>query len=215
MHYFLAALHWRFSVLEHITCFSFYYFACPYVIPISSQRLRGAKKANLYVHHQNGLFPAPYPQDHPNIENVCKLFHFLGTFLAKCLQDNRLVDIPLSEPFHKLLCLGKPPSARTFSRCISARSSSIDSDNMSPRSFESLDVASECYYCCVDLFSDSDFEMIFPEIFAFVKQLRKLIKKRRLILSDEKLTSEERRESLENLMFESEHGHECKLEDLG
>ena len=174
-----------------------------------------AQKGDLYVHHPNGLFPAPYPQDHPNIDRICKLFHFLGTFLAKCLQDNRLVDIPLSEPFHKLLCLGKPPSTRLLSRGISARSSSIDSENLSPRSCESLEIPSECCYCCMDLFSDSDFEMIFPEMFAFVKQLRKLVTKRKLIVSDAELTSEEKKESLENLMFESEHGHECKLEDLG
>ena len=177
--------------------------------------LSAKKEVNLYVHHPNGLFPAPYPQDHPNIDRICKLFYFLGIFLAKCLQDNRLVDIPLSEPFHKLLCLGKPPSSRLLSRSISARSSSIDSENLSPRSCESLDVASECCYCSADLFTDSDFEMIFPEMFAFFKQLRKLIKKRRSIMNDVKLTAEEKNEFLENMMFESEHGHECKLEDLG
>lgn len=171
--------------------------------------------ANLFVHHPNGLFPAPYPQDHTNIDRICKLFHFLGIFLAKCLQDNRLVDIPLSEPFHKLLCLGKSPTTRHLSRAISARSSSVDSDNLSPRSFESIDASSDCCFCYAELFTDCDFEMVFPELFSFVKQLRKLIKKRRSILNDVQLTAEEKRDSLDNLMFESEHGHECKLEDLG
>ena len=36
-----------------------------------------------------------------------KLFWFLGVFLAKTLQDNRLVDMPLSYPFLKLLCQGE------------------------------------------------------------------------------------------------------------
>ena len=27
-------------------------------------------------------------------------------FLAKCIQDNRLVDLPISQPFFKLLCQG-------------------------------------------------------------------------------------------------------------
>ena len=36
-----------------------------------------------------------------------KLFWFLGVFLAKTLQDNRLVDLPLSYPFLKLLCQGE------------------------------------------------------------------------------------------------------------
>ena len=33
-------------------------------------------------------------------------FFFTGVFLAKALQDGRLVDLPLSTPFLKLLCQG-------------------------------------------------------------------------------------------------------------
>lgn len=51
-----------------------------------------------------GLFPAPLPQDAPDMERVAKLFYILGIFLAKSLQDSRLVDIPLSLSFLKLLC---------------------------------------------------------------------------------------------------------------
>lgn len=51
-----------------------------------------------------GLFPAPLPQDAPDTERVAKLFYILGIFLAKSLQDSRLVDIPLSLSFLKLLC---------------------------------------------------------------------------------------------------------------
>lgn len=35
---------------------------------------------------------------------VSNLFWTLGVFLAKTLQDSRLVDLPLSTPFLKLLC---------------------------------------------------------------------------------------------------------------
>jgi hypothetical protein len=42
---------------------------------------------------------------------VSKLFYFLGVFLAKTLQDNRLVDLPLSTPFLKLLCQGEVSTA--------------------------------------------------------------------------------------------------------
>ena len=38
------------------------------------------------------------------IVQVSNLFWTLGVFLAKTLQDNRLVDLPLSTPFLKLLC---------------------------------------------------------------------------------------------------------------
>ena len=172
---------------------------------------------DLYVHHPNGLFPAPYPQNHKEIDRICKLFKFLGIFLAKCLQDNRLVDIPLSEPFHKLLCLGKLASMNALLSAStgSFRSESTDLENLSPRSSESLDVASDCCYCYADLFTDCDFEMIFPEMFSFIKQLRKLVKKRRSIMADQSLSRDERKERLKNVMFETDNGHECKLEDLG
>ena len=36
-----------------------------------------------------------------------QLFQFLGVFLAKALQDNMLVDIPVSRPFLKYMCQGE------------------------------------------------------------------------------------------------------------
>lgn len=62
------------------------------------------KPIGYYVQRQSGLFPAPYPQNHSKLERICQIFHLLGIFLAKCLQDGRLVDIPLSRPFFKLMC---------------------------------------------------------------------------------------------------------------
>lgn len=38
---------------------------------------------------------------------MTELFRFLGCLLAKALQDGRLVDIPLSRPFVKLMCMGE------------------------------------------------------------------------------------------------------------
>lgn len=51
------------------------------------------------------MFPAPYPQSQAG--KVTELFRFLGCLLAKALQDGRLVDIPLSRPFLKLMCMGE------------------------------------------------------------------------------------------------------------
>lgn len=59
-----------------------------------------------YVRRLSGLFPAPLPQDSPACDRAVRYFHFLGVFLAKVLQDNRLVDLPLSQPFLKLMCHG-------------------------------------------------------------------------------------------------------------
>lgn len=66
----------------------------------------GLKPPGFYVQRSCGLFPAPFPQDSEELERITKLFHFLGIFLAKCIQDNRLVDLPISQPFFKLLCMG-------------------------------------------------------------------------------------------------------------
>ncbi|XP_068593300.1 E3 ubiquitin-protein ligase HECTD1 [Cebidichthys violaceus] len=66
----------------------------------------GLKPPGFYVQRSCGLFPAPFPQDSEELERITKLFHFLGVFLAKCIQDNRLVDLPVSQPFFKLLCMG-------------------------------------------------------------------------------------------------------------
>ncbi|XP_047984096.1 E3 ubiquitin-protein ligase Ufd4 [Leguminivora glycinivorella] len=62
------------------------------------------KPPGYYVTPANGLFPAPLPQDSPICDKVCKYFWFLGVFLAKVLQDGRLVDLPLSEPFLHIMC---------------------------------------------------------------------------------------------------------------
>lgn len=59
-----------------------------------------------YVTRSSGLFPAPLPQDSAACERAIRYFWFLGVFLAKVLQDNRLVDLPLSRPFLKLMCRG-------------------------------------------------------------------------------------------------------------
>ena len=69
------------------------------------------KPAGYYVRRESGLFPAPLPQETELCERVSRLFYFLGIFLAKTLQDNRLVDLPLSTPLLKLMCQGEISSA--------------------------------------------------------------------------------------------------------
>lgn len=66
----------------------------------------GVKPPGYYVQRVSGLFPAPLPQASEACEKAVKHFYFLGVFLAKVLQDNRLVDLPLSRSFLKLMCNG-------------------------------------------------------------------------------------------------------------
>ncbi|XP_054003464.1 E3 ubiquitin-protein ligase HECTD1 isoform X2 [Hylaeus anthracinus] len=70
---------------------------------VSGEQVR---PAGYYVTRPSGLFPAPLPQDSLACDRAVRYFWFLGVFLAKVLQDNRLVDLPLSRPFLKLMCHG-------------------------------------------------------------------------------------------------------------
>jgi E3 ubiquitin-protein ligase HECTD1 len=63
----------------------------------------GIKPPGYYVRRSGGLFPAPAPQGSSEAARISDLFRILGIFLAKVLQDGRLVDLPLSLPFLRLL----------------------------------------------------------------------------------------------------------------
>lgn len=55
-----------------------------------------------FVHHENGLFPAPYPKNAVPLE-VIRRFYIMGITVGKALQDRHLLDLPLSKPFLQLL----------------------------------------------------------------------------------------------------------------
>ena len=88
----------------------------------------GIKPPGYYIQRAGGLFPAPYPQDGDHIEQVEAIFRFLGTLLAKCLQDGRLIDLPLSRPFLKLLCMGEVGQGLTRQLTLSSLDSSSGGD---------------------------------------------------------------------------------------
>lgn len=76
--------------------------------PVESLDLgEGVKPPGHYVRRPGGLFPAPLPPDSVAADRATQHFWFLGVFLAKVFQDNRLVDLPLSHAFLKLLCQGE------------------------------------------------------------------------------------------------------------
>ena len=171
------------------------------------------------------LFPAPYPQNSERMEEICKLFAFFGIFLAKCLQDNRLVDLPLSQPFFKMLCAGKGKYSH-MSRTLSNASDLSDSiytdgvQSIDDSSDDIFDTKTECVekldsHYFSDVLTENDFELIHPDKGGFIKVLRTYIKKRNAILSEKELSSAQKSELLEKLMIVTEHGHECKFDDLG
>jgi len=92
---------------------------------------RGTKPAGYYVQYPSGLFPAPLPQnDYDRMADIETLFHCIGTLFAKCIQDGRLVDIPLSRPLLKLMCGGDMTDAvahtRSCASCVCVSRSSDD-----------------------------------------------------------------------------------------
>jgi len=87
----------------------------------------GFDRDTCLLQRQGGLFPAPYPQSQAG--KVAELFRFLGCLLAKALQDGRLVDIPLSRPFLKLLCSGEVGSNLARHYVIDQRDSQENSDS--------------------------------------------------------------------------------------
>ena len=145
----------------------------------------GIRPRGYYVQRAGGLFPAPLPQDAPDTERVAKLFYILGIFLAKSLQDSRLVDIPLSLSFLKLMCW-RASSSITNSAVSHSRGSAL----------KVIDDASCSLEDCVDS-SDTTNELDQPQPSleenenAINKQDWESSKERELIEEKEELSKEE------------------------
>ncbi|XP_051578204.1 E3 ubiquitin-protein ligase HECTD1-like isoform X5 [Myxocyprinus asiaticus] len=198
----------------------------------------GLKPPGYYVQRSCGLFPAPFPQDSDELERISKLFLFLGIFLAKCIQDNRLVDLPISQPFFKLLCMGDIKSNMSkllhqtriesdchFSEIQSEASTEEGQDTYSVDSFDE-DSKSEfildppkpkppAWYH--GILTWEDFELVNPHRAQFLKELKALSVKRRQILGNKSLSEDEKNTRLQDLMLKNPMGSgpPLSVEDLG
>ncbi|XP_052436753.1 E3 ubiquitin-protein ligase HECTD1 isoform X9 [Carassius gibelio] len=198
----------------------------------------GLKPPGYYVQRSCGLFPAPFPQDSDELERITKLFLFLGIFLAKCIQDNRLVDLPISQPFFKLLCMGDIKSNMSkllyqtrvesdchFSEIQSEASTEEGQDTYSVGSFDE-DSKSEfildppkpkppAWYH--GILTWEDFELVNPHRAQFLKELKALSVKRRQILGNKSLSEDEKNTRLQDLMLRNPMGSgpPLSVDDLG
>ncbi|XP_069909890.1 E3 ubiquitin-protein ligase HECTD1 isoform X13 [Oryctolagus cuniculus] len=198
----------------------------------------GLKPPGYYVQRSCGLFTAPFPQDSDELERITKLFHFLGIFLAKCIQDNRLVDLPISKPFFKLMCMGDIKS--NISKLIyesrgdrdlhctesqSEASTEEGHDSLSVGSFEE-DSKSEFILdppkpkppaWFNGILTWEDFELVNPHRARFLKEIKDLAIKRRQILSNKGLSEDEKNTKLQELVLKnpSGSGPPLSIEDLG
>ncbi len=194
---------------------------------------RGMRPPGYYVQRSCGLFPSPLPQDCDDIERVEKVFFFMGTFFAKCIQDSRLVDIPLSRPLLKLMCSGDVVDnvsqnyRELLTRMPSEEFSALDSGDVTPtedmdkelildppkrlRSQGSM-TASMCsapWYA--GLLNHADFELIDPHRARFLQQLRDLVNRKQAITNNPSLSEEEKNNLLQDLTLSNPP---VKVEDL-
>jgi len=119
---------------------------------------------------------------------VASLFRIFGIFLAKVLQDSRLVDIPLSTAFLRLILSPKV-------------SKSTDSSNDQSSPLATID----------------DLAQIHPLKANFLRSLQQLIDQKQSIQSNIELSDAEKKSAIDALRLQlgpAEHG-ECSLEDLG
>ncbi|XP_061531372.1 E3 ubiquitin-protein ligase HECTD1 isoform X2 [Phycodurus eques] len=199
----------------------------------------GLKPPGFYVQRSCGLFPAPFPQDSEELERIGELFRFLGVFLAKCIQDNRLVDLPVSQPFFKLLCMGdiksnmskllyspqgdpeRPPPSDVRSEASTEESretfsvGSLDDNSKSEFIMDPPKPKPPAWYH--GILTWDDFQLVNPHRASFLKEVKELAVKRRQILSSKVLSEDEKNTRLQDLMLRNPlgSGPPLSIEDLG
>ena len=199
----------------------------------------GWKFPGFYVSSAGGLFPAPYPPEHPALAQLKNLYRLLGLCVGKALMDDRLLDLPLSPAFFKMICSdGRRPALDAKASSHHAMSSTLPSEPLlltsvldtSPNnkkhrrqqrrhkknSLRAIYRPSTAPWFGV--LALEHLEQIDPHRGRFIRGLLSLIKKRQLITDDLMLNDDQKREKLKTLSFEFANGNRTefiRLDDLG
>ncbi|XP_058454046.1 E3 ubiquitin-protein ligase Ufd4 isoform X2 [Malaya genurostris] len=181
----------------------------------------GSKPIGYYVRRSTGLFPAPLPQESEICDFVSNYFWFLGVFLAKVLQDDRLVDLPLSNSFLQLLCHNRSiaPDSLSGVPCKPGLNDDImisslmseDSDRDLVDSYQSKLANDGCWYD--GILSQENLQEIDPIRYEFLKELQELVQQKQNIEQNDDLSSEEKLLQISELKFNTKTGS-VALEDL-
>lgn len=167
----------------------------------------------------------------PRVE---KLFQFMGMFFAKCIQDNRIVDLPLSRPLLKMLCMGDVAdhishNYRDLLIWHDSESGSVKSpadDDLTPTmetsnkdpvldlpkikpSLSMPTLIGGPWYA--GLLTQDDFELVDPHRARFLDKLRSLSARKQDILTNLSFDEKQKMERLEKLTLDNPP---VKLEDL-
>ncbi|KAI4462742.1 e3 ubiquitin-protein ligase trip12 [Holotrichia oblita] len=184
----------------------------------------GVKPPGYYVRRPTGLFPAPLPQNSEVCDIAVKYFWFFGVFLAKVLQDNRLVDLPLSKSFLKLMCHGEIQNTVNERIGFAGLKRSGDEDIMtssliseeSEKELEfdppklNLDDKKSWYN---GILNQEDLGDIDPIRASFLRQIQDLVKQKHKIMQDHTLSVEAKTHQIQNLCLNHSSGP-VLLEDL-
>lgn len=184
----------------------------------------GLKPPGYYVRRPAGLFPAPLPQNSEVCDKAVKYFWFMGVFLAKVLQDNRLVDLPLSKSFLKLMCHGEIQNTvnerigfvglkRNTEEDIMT-SSLISEESEKELEFDPPKISVEDkkpWYN--NILNQEDLYDIDPIRATFLRQIQDLIKQKQKIMQDHNLSTEAKAHQIQNLCLNHTSGP-VLLEDL-
>lgn len=162
------------------------------------------------------------PQDSEVCEKACRYFWFLGVFIAKVLQDMRLVDLPLSNSFLQLLCHNKmPSSSNTHIRPSTGTDDIMVSSIMS----EDSELADTCSKLLGNTYrsetrwydgilSYENLVEIDPIRYEFIREMQDLLARKQSLESDLSLSPEQRQLAIADLKLQTKNGAEVKLEDL-
>ncbi|XP_037958310.1 E3 ubiquitin-protein ligase Ufd4 isoform X2 [Teleopsis dalmanni] len=180
------------------------------------------KPVGYYVNRrEHGLFPAPLPQQSEICDHVSKYFWFLGVFIAKVLQDMRLVDLPLSNAFLKLLCHNKVLSngvhqiqSTTATEDLMATSVISEDSELADTCSKllSIDYNQRSWYDGVLTYEN--LLEIDPLRYEFIKELQELLSRKQAIECEVNLTNEEKNEQIHALKLRTKLNAEVDLEDL-
>ncbi|KAI6657623.1 E3 ubiquitin-protein ligase HECTD1 isoform X6 [Oopsacas minuta] len=179
------------------------------------------EKRSKFVHFNQGLFPAPYPPNSESGNKVSELFNFLGIFLAKALQDDRIVDLPLSTSFLKLLCAPSPlsPAVHKITGYYKQEQDSMTQGENSPLPELAKENDSQCKERAEQLdtpnsptnrikekptssygvLNHEDFKLLYPAYASLTQELTYALKQQRIILDDSTLSELEKTNKIQDL----------------
>lgn len=184
----------------------------------------GAKPLGYYVRRPFGLFPAPLSQDSEVCDRVSKYFWFFGVFLAKILQDGRLVDLPLSKSFLELICHNKILSDTRkmsqlnkkiaddvmISSIMSEESEADFSDAKTKSSTDKDDTTTEWFK---GILTAETFDEIDSIRAKFIRDLQELVRIKQQIEQDDMLSRDEKAKLIDDIKLETKSGP-VSIDDL-